>query len=191
MSDLGTEEPQPSPAAHMSASGQQNVSPRKLIIPPPPRTGQRMEPPEFYTVTQATSPQRGQQPRIYPIQRSPISPRSSLGEPLHEWSTRYSNETQVASNHSRVQSFTEDIRRGSYEHPPGYIQNPYASEMTAAQRFAVEQEDQVDRGLPLPGCTHSRKPSTASIILEDSVASLRRFPEVVAERLQDWLSKTF
>lgn len=180
--------------AIMSVPSPNTMSPKKWTVPPPPKAGQKMQPPAYYTATQAV-PAQAAQPQTYPTQRSSVSPCSSIGCQLHESTISYSNGIHPASDHSRAQSITEDIRRGSYEHPPGYIQNPYASEMTPEQRFATEQEDQVEQGLPMPSCTHSRKPSTASIIIEESVGNLlkraRRNTEDFVEGVQEWLSETF
>ena len=32
--------------------------------------------------------------------------------------------------------------RASLEHPPGYVQNPFASDMTPDQRFATQQQEE-------------------------------------------------
>ena len=58
----------------------------------------------------------------------------------------------------------------SLEHPPGYVQNPFASDMTPDQRFAVEQE-QENRSETLPslGYTDSKKGSRSGLEEDDTV----------------------
>ncbi|KAL8732321.1 MAG: hypothetical protein Q9181_004008 [Wetmoreana brouardii] len=170
------------------------MSPRRLSVPPPPKAGEKMQPPEYYTTTR-TSQSQAAQPRVHPTQPFSATPRSSIGGSPKAPKPTYGNAIQPALSRSRALSSVEDIRRTSYEHPPGYIQNPYASEMTAEQRFAVGQEDQIEQGLPMPSCAHSRRPSKASIIIEDSVGNFlkraRRNTEELVEGVQEWFSTTF
>ncbi|KAL9602633.1 MAG: hypothetical protein Q9179_002490 [Wetmoreana sp. 5 TL-2023] len=171
-----------------------NHESEKQVYRPPPKAREKMRPPEYYT-TARTSQAQAAQPRMYPTQTFSATPRSSIGGSPHATNPAYGNAIQPALSRPRALSIVVDIRRTSYEHPPGYIQNPYASEMTAEQRFAVEQEDQFVQGSPMPSCTHSRKPSTASIIIEDSVGNFlkraRRNTEEFVEGVREWFLKTF
>ncbi|KAL8819293.1 MAG: hypothetical protein Q9223_002234 [Gallowayella weberi] len=128
------------------------ISPRKRGLPPPPKAGEKVQPPESYTLTAAMEPPS-----------SPGSPRSSTaGFPNASPPMSRRDSYVPTAVRSRAPSVVPDVRIGNIEHPEGYIQDPCAAELTAAQRFAVEQEDQPDKGLPPPS-THSRKQSSASI----------------------------
>ncbi|KAL8682312.1 MAG: hypothetical protein Q9186_001588 [Xanthomendoza sp. 1 TL-2023] len=132
-----------------------NTSPRKRGLPPPPKAGEKLQPPEFYTLTAAMEPP----PSSSGSPRSSIAGLPNTSPPM----SRRGSYLPPTAVRSRAQSVGPDVvRSGNIEHPEGYIQDPCAAELTAAQRFAVEQEDQHDQGLPPPS-THSRKPSTASI----------------------------
>ncbi|KAI4236128.1 MAG: hypothetical protein L6R40_006253 [Gallowayella cf. fulva] len=71
------------------------------------------------------------------------------------------------------------------EHPSGYIQNPYAAELTPEQRFAARREHQPGQGLPPPS-THSRRQSAASVVIEDGLAITMRMVEGLQEGFQEW-----
>ncbi|KAL8802659.1 MAG: hypothetical protein Q9182_003675 [Xanthomendoza sp. 2 TL-2023] len=133
-------------------SKEMKTSPGKRGLPPPPKAGEKVQPPEFYTLTAAMVPPS-----------SPGSPRSSIAG-LPNASPRMSRRDSYVPTavRSRAPSVAPDVQPRNIEHPEGYIQDPCAAELTAAQRFAVEQEDQPDQGLPPPS-THSRKQSSASI----------------------------
>ncbi|KAL8657676.1 MAG: hypothetical protein Q9226_001685 [Calogaya cf. arnoldii] len=155
------------------------TSPRKMSLRPPPKDGEKVQPPEFYTVTPAVQPPT--RPSL-----SSVSPRASIGGS----STSRNNSFQPTATQSRAQPGVRDMGAGSFDHPSGYKQNPYGAELTPEQRLATDQEDvpEYEQGLPMPNCTHSRKQSTASVVI-NYLPYLRRNTEDLFEGFQEWLSK--
>lgn len=127
-------------------------------LPPPPKAGEKALPPEHYAPVHSTSvppqpyPSQLSQPRVdAPLKGVPAGSTTSA-------STRPSFNPSVRPSNS-----TDTPVRASLEHPPGYVQNPFASDMTPDQRFAAEQEheNRSDTSPPL-GYTDNaqgRKPS--------------------------------
>lgn len=118
-------------------------------LPPPPKAGEKPQPAEYYTPARSPAPTQS-----YPPQTS-IPPPASLnfGPPSgattgmpNSSSYPYSNpnttygpqfQAQPRSTHTTplgVQGVGADPRRPSFEHPPGYVQNPYASGQQYNQR---------------------------------------------------------
>ena len=161
------------------------ASPRKRSLPPPPRDGEKANAPEFYAFMPAVHP------TTHPSSSLSVSPRSSIGGPSAVTVMTRSDSFQPAATRSQTQFVVQDVRVGSFEHPSGYKQNPYAADMTPEQRFATEQEDQPECGqvLPMPNnCTQNRRQSTASIVM-NYLLYPRRNTEDLFEGFQDWLSK--
>lgn len=96
----------------------------KSSLPPPPKAGETYHPQQTAAPTQ-------QQP--YPPQMSIPPPTNAYGQPPHA-----STATTNAPLGSYPASIPEVGGRRSLEHPPGYQQNVYASEMTSDQRRAQE-----------------------------------------------------
>ncbi|KAL8979210.1 MAG: hypothetical protein Q9205_005400 [Flavoplaca limonia] len=155
---------------------------RKLSLRPPPRDGEKVQAPEFYTLNPAVdAPSR---PSL-----SSVSARSSTGGPSAGTAASRSRSFQPAAT-SRPQAMVEDMRAASFDHPSGYQQNPYAAQLTPEQRLATEQDDrqEYEQGLPMPNGTHSRRQSTASAVI-NYLPYLRRNTEDLFEGVQAWLSK--
>lgn len=91
----------------------------------------------------------------------------------------------------RAKSMAEGTRGGNIDFPTGYVQNPYASEMTPEQRLVTEQEGLAEQELPMPNYTHSRGTSTASATLADGFENLRkrarRSTEGFIDDIHEWL----
>ena len=132
-------------------------------LPPPPKAGEKAKPPAFYAPPpspRGQAPQMSYNPSTPPVQRTPRGsvvssspPSPAIALPQHHRTTSMSNEP-------------------SLEHPPGYIQNPYASDMTPEQRYALLQEErgqQTRMSMEL-GYTpsRSRAGSSASPILDEA-----------------------
>lgn len=126
---------QPTPTtktgAGLPAAPQPGAVPTPLgtsSFPPPPKVGEAYYPPE-----QTAAPT---QPlaRPYPSQMSIPPPTNAYGgQPPHG-----STATTTAPLGSYPASIPEVGGKSSLEHPPGYHQNVYASEMTSDQRRAQE-----------------------------------------------------
>ena len=129
----------------------------KASISPPPKAGEKPKPPGYYTPVHARPTHVTSQAQPYPQQMSIPPPEPSYpGQPpasitstnpipsLPRPSNLYSPaETlpQPSSTHT-VPSANEGTGRRSLEHPPGYIQNSHAMEMTSEQRRAMQQGSQ-------------------------------------------------
>lgn len=129
--------PQPgaAPIAQMPATT------AKATLPPPPKAGEKPMPPEFYASAQATHAQPPQ-PQPYPSQMSQalhgqifngVPPGSTTSTTTTPSYPSYAPPTTLSSSDAPA-------GRSSLEHPPGYIQNPYASDMTSTQRLVAEQK---------------------------------------------------
>lgn len=193
-SKIMTVAPEGDVAAFPPRESRTSTSRRRPDLPPPPKVGERLKHPDYYAPRQTLPPQRSHQ-HSHSLQMPLAHPRPwSIEGPINTSSTLPSEADPPVPARSRAKSVVERIG-SSTEHPPGYIQDPHASEMTAEQRFATEQEDGTEQGLPLPNCVHSRRQSTVSATLEDSIDSLwrraRKDTESFIDGLQQWLSKTF
>lgn len=143
----------------------------KPNLPPPPKAGEVPKPSEYYTSAQAT-PTKSIQPQPYPQQMTLSSPSASHGQPsASTTSTGFtpsfaSTAALPSPQHSRpapTGSFLpSDGGRdeANLEHPPGYVQNPFASDMTPGQRFATEQASQ-SGGSQALGYSETRRTSNA------------------------------
>ncbi|KAL8694236.1 MAG: hypothetical protein Q9218_001062 [Villophora microphyllina] len=163
-------------------------------LPPSPKAGEGTQPLEHHA-TIPTEPVSLPQPQSCPSWPVSISSRPSLEGLSHApitWSNYAIAPTPIQS---AVPSIAREPRKGSYAHPPGYMQNPYALEATAEQRFAVEQKDEHEEGLPMPTSTHRRKSSTASVIIGGTVVDLlkkaRRNTKDFIEGFQEWTQDAF
>lgn len=141
----------------------------KANLPPPPKAGEVPKNPEYYTPAHAT-PTRSIPPQPYPQQMTLPSPSASHGQPpASTTSTAFTPSfasTASSPQHSRptpTGSFPPSgggRDEASLEHPPGYVQNPYASDMTPGQRFATEQASQ-SGGSEALGYSEKRRTSNA------------------------------
>ncbi|KAL9119404.1 MAG: hypothetical protein Q9187_004040, partial [Circinaria calcarea] len=138
--------PQPGALPTPSTASSRSPSPRR-DIPPPPRVGEKAHPPSYYA-PQPTPTPTGHfvSPQPFPPQMSfpsPSDPRP-FGQPPAS-TTLTSNNLLSPPQSARIPPFspsspTGDIStRKSLEHPPGYVQNPYAADMTPEQRFATQK----------------------------------------------------
>lgn len=123
----------PAPAVNRSRS----TSPRR-DIPPPPKVGEKMKPASYYSPaptpthnnqqtpfqgfggqTPATATFAGYSGLLSPHPNALLSPARNFGSPA---------QTPTAAT----------MPPANLEHPPGYVQNPYAADMTPEQRFASQ-----------------------------------------------------
>ncbi len=117
-------------------------------VPPPPKAGEKPLPAEHYAPARSTLEAKTQP---YPSQMSQFMVDQPLRAlpPGSTTSTSTEPSFQSSSQQSSIRSATDMPSRGSLEHPPGYVQNPFASDMTPDQRFAAEQQ-QENRSETLP-----------------------------------------
>lgn len=116
-------------------------TPNKTAVPPPPRVGEKYEPP--------AAPQPSNAPSYLPPQMNLPAPTQAIGSHAQPTST-----TNAPSFSHPVGLPAQESSEGrkSLEHPPGYQQNTYASEMSADQRRAQESnQNQSTYGLPVQG----------------------------------------
>lgn len=109
-------------------------------VPPPPKAGEKPLSPENYKAVHSglTQPQpypsQVSQPLVnHPVRAVPPgSTTSTTTEPSFNPPTQASN----------ISSSTDMPARASLDHPPGYVQNPFAADMTPDQRFTAQQEQE-------------------------------------------------
>ena len=157
--------PPPQPGAFPVANPPLTTA--KPSLPPPPKVGEKPQAPEYYTPVQS---QHAQQQR-YPAQLSHPSLGSGITglPPASTTSTTTTPSFLPTVPPTKLPEAAEDPRHASLEHPPGYVQDPYASEMTSDQRFATEQQAHEVQPETLPSfghiSNHSRRKSSG--FLED------------------------
>lgn len=169
--------PPPQPGAFPSASFAGTTA--KPSIPPPPRVGEVPKPPEYYSPHQSAAKQPMQQ-RPYPPQmalsvteplkgQAPSSATSTTFTPSFTPSTTLPTSERTRPTPAFSPSRNNPGQGGaSLDHPPGYIQNPYATDVTPAQRFATEQSGP-GRGSPGLGYNDSSRNTTSGFEDEESV----------------------
>ena len=111
----------------------------KPSLPPPPKAGETLRAHEHHVASQAlpTPPQMSQ---------SSLEPGPDRVTP-----TKLTSSSTAAPSTNLPTSTTSSTQL-NLEHPPGYVQNPYASDMTPDQRFAAEHEGEKRSGTsPLLG----------------------------------------
>jgi len=158
----GAAVPTPTRATGLTGSGPPAPQPGAVPVPPPPATtvkatlpsppkvGEKPLPAGYYAPMRGTATATHRpMPQPYPPQLyQPPSNTASNGIPSS--STTSTNtapsfpvpaplETLPASNS------TESSGRVSLEHPPGYVQNPFASDVTPDQRFVTQQQEQMNQ----------------------------------------------
>jgi len=101
--------------------------PPKSHIPPPPKANDMYQPPQQQSTAPSVQP--------YPPQMGIPPPTTSFGAPHSSTST---NTAPSSVYPVQIQAAEQGGPRRSIEHPPGYHQNAYASDMTNDQRRAQE-----------------------------------------------------
>ncbi len=142
----------------------------KPSLPPPPKAGEKPMPPEYYAPGHSTPtkpqpyPAQMAQPPLgsYPNGIPPVSTTSTT-EPSFPLSAPPINLPAVSAG---------SPTRASLEHPPGYVQNPYASDMTPAQRLAAPQPENESETSPSLGFTDNTQGNHAGFGEEESVWSM-------------------
>ncbi len=122
----------------------------KATLPPPPKVGEKPLPAGYYAPTQATpTATQPPLPQSSPPQLSqPPANTASHGIPPSSTTstlTRPSFPIPAPLNTFPTSNSTESSGRVSLEHPPNYVQNPFASDMAPDQRFATQQQEQMNR----------------------------------------------
>ncbi|KAG9946939.1 hypothetical protein KCU85_g6145, partial [Aureobasidium melanogenum] len=119
--------------------------------PPPPQPGAVPMPSSTYTQSNGYDSNSPAAPRAQPMPHQlNIPPPPTSSSATHSTATAVSPTSPTRrpvtlpmgpvspTMHSRPQSISS--------HPPGYQQNPYAAEMTSAQRASLEASEQAERG---------------------------------------------
>ena len=111
----------------------------KPSLPPPPKAGEKPLSPEHYAAVYSTLAQ----PQPYPYQMSQAKVDHPLkGVPPGSTTSASMRPFDTSAERTNFSSSTETAVRASLEHPPGYVQNPFASDMTPDQRFAAERQQE-------------------------------------------------
>jgi len=107
----------------------------KSNLPPPPKAGEIYHPPQITPAPSAAVSQP------YPPQMAIPPPTTAYGAQPPTSSTSTTTTPSSAYPVSLAVDHQSAPRR-SLEHPPGYVQNPYASDLTAEQRQAQAAAEQ-------------------------------------------------
>ncbi|KAL9125275.1 MAG: hypothetical protein Q9217_005500 [Psora testacea] len=134
--------PPPQPGAVPAISSPTTTA--KATLPPPPKAGERPQPPQTYAPTPTTSRTTPQQNLPPQMSCAPPNP-STRGIPQSSTVSASTNPTLSPSERSiNHPTSTNSSFQASLEHPRGYHQNRYASDLKPEQRFAVEQEERLN-----------------------------------------------
>ena len=135
-------------------------------LPPPPKAGEKPLSPEHYAPIHYTPAQ----PQPYPSQMSQPTVDSPIkGVPTGSTTSTSMQPSFDPSTQPRNDASSTDMPiRASLEHPPGYVQDPFASDMTPDQRFAAEQQ-QGNRSDTLPSLGYTDNPRGTKPGLEDDI----------------------
>lgn len=112
-------------------------TPSKSSVAPPPKAGEKYNPPQPQATPQPYPPQLGIPPPTSAV-RPPYSSTSATTTPS------YSHPAVLPSNENNGP-------RRSIEHPSGYHQNAYASELTHDQRMAQAANESSSTGINASG----------------------------------------
>lgn len=167
------EPPPPQPGAFPSASTAAISA--KPSVPPPPRVGEVLKPPEYYS-PQYASTQSPKPAQPYPPQMMLSTTEPSRGQPpgsvtsTNTFTPAFTPPTSLPSPERFRPTPTSTLpgndhsgqARAPLDHPPGYRQNPYATnDQIPDQRFAPEQNSP-RRGPPGLGGYNNDSRNTAS-----------------------------
>lgn len=173
----------------------------KATLPPPPKAGEAIQPASYYAPTPTAVPSL---PQAYPPQmfQPPLQSNSmNGGVPPHS-----TTDTASTSSHQPIQLPTalptsEDpsaATKASLEHPPGYVQNQFATDMTPEQRFANEQQGRRDNASaplePVLGYVpnRSRSGSSASAVTGGDIwEGAKKYIGQVTEKVSEVEGKTW
>lgn len=156
------EPPPPQPGAFPSASSAAITA--KPSLPPPPRVGEVPKPPEYYA-PHHSPPKTLTQRRQYPPQMMLSMTEPSKGQPPSSttstatYTPAFTPSTSLPTTERLQPTPTSPLPGNNHgngqlgagsgvslDHPPGYIQNPYASNDTLPDhRFATEQTNNSPR----------------------------------------------
>ena len=137
---------------------------------PPPKVGEKVMPSEFYS-----TPERS---------NGTVAPTASASHSSYEANKGphaaggFNRGPVERIQHPQKPSFSH----ASLEHPPGYTQNPHATDMTSDQALATQQSKKNEAGLPAPsGVSQDRY---------DSLKASGRFDEASEawDSTKKWLS---
>ncbi len=151
--------PPPQPGAVPVA--QPPMTTAKASLPPPPKVGEKPQPPEYYAPVQS----QPCQPQPYPPQMSkpPLGPHPNGLPPASTTSTIIASSFGPGLPPTSLPESVETSARPSLEHPPGYVQNPYASDMRPDPRLATQEENEKrSERLPPLGYNDNSKQNSVS-----------------------------
>ena len=160
----------PAPQPGAAPAPPPSTTTAKPSLPPPPKAGEKPMPPEYYAPVHPT-PTKGQ-PCPPQMAQSPLGSYPNGIPPGSTTSTAEPSFPLSAAPITLPAASAGSPTRASLEHPPGYVQNPYASDMTPAQRLAAAQQENDSKTSPSLGFTDNAKGNHAGFVEEDSVWSM-------------------
>ncbi|KAL9134660.1 MAG: hypothetical protein Q9175_004152 [Cornicularia normoerica] len=166
----------PNPTSSIPQSSSYGPPAGVAPVPPPPTiTAQSSLPTSPKAGEKALSPAHDApvhltpaQPQPYPSQmpQQTVDRRFNGLPPESTTSTSMPPSSNSSAQSSNILSSTGKPVQASLEHPAGYVQNPFASELTPDQRFAAEQQ-QENRSDTLPSLGYIDDPKGPRLGLED------------------------
>ena len=139
---------------------QPSTTAAKFAFPPPRKADAEPQPPGNSARVQ-TQPI---QPQPYPYQMSqpPLGPGPNGLPPASTTSSTPTASFAPATPPTSLPVSADSSTRTNFEHPPGYVQNPYASDMTPDQRFATEQQKNETQSETVPSLGYNDNASKTS-----------------------------
>ena len=140
--------PQPGALPTPSQSRSRSASPRR-DIPPPPKVGEKMQPASYYSP--APTPTYSAPQGSFPTPAGTLPSSDPRSAALPSATGAFAGQNGLLSPHpnsmlSPTRTYgspaqtptTATMQQKNLEHPPGYVQNPYAADLTPEQRFATQ-----------------------------------------------------
>ncbi|KAL9101973.1 MAG: hypothetical protein Q9163_002831 [Psora crenata] len=136
VASTSADHPVPHPGVVPTSSSPASTS--KAPLPPPPKVGEAFQPSTKF------GPRPTAHPQDWPPQMSyaPPDPMTSGVPPSSTTSTSTHPSFSPSAPPTKLPTLANGpFQAPNLDHPPGYVQNPYASEMTAEQRLALHHEE--------------------------------------------------
>ena len=193
----GPPAPQPGAIPHP----QPPATTAKATLPPPPKAGEALQPPSYYAPSPSAAPILPQPCPPHMSQPTLQAHSVERGVPPHSTTSTSSAPSYQSMRLPTTVPAPDDApvaTRSALEHPPGYVQNQFATDMTAEQRFANLQQERGDGSStqpePVLGYVPSRSRSgsnTSAVTGGDIWDGAKKYLGQVGEKVSEVEGKTW
>lgn len=159
-------DPQP-PQPRAAPAPRPPMTTARPSLPPPPKAGERPQPSDYYASVQSVTAQSQPYPHQTPQPSTGL--RSNELLPVSTTSSTTNPTFPASALPTSLPTSAQTPARASLEHPPGYLQNPYASDLTPDQRFDTGLQETENRSDTLPslGYNDNARRRANSVVNDD------------------------